>query len=139
MFMRAVLSVFVCFIFESHVRGEWYAIGRHGSKTSEKIEGGELVSRVPVRKIDLQVTALVLRKDTEDTGRYWLEATLLTQRDSGDGYLLAFDDIILAEIKTRGDKWAVSFDSLELARRCFQHLRKLHKLDKTQAQDATQG
>ena len=116
---------------------EWYAIGRGGAKTTQKVEGGELIVRAPVKKIDLPVTAVILRKDTDDAGRFWLEATLLTQRDSGDGYILAFEDVVLSEIKTRGDKWAIGFDSLELARRGFRHLRELHKLEKAQARDTT--
>jgi hypothetical protein len=137
--MRHALSVFAFLVLAFHARAEWYAIGRNDAKQTETIEGGELVSRLPVRKIDLHVTALILRKDTEDAGRFWLEATLQTQRGSGDGYLLVLGDVVLGEIKTRGDKWAIGFDSIELARRCFQHLRELHKLDEAHARDATKA
>jgi hypothetical protein len=87
----------------------------------------------------LQVTELVLRRDTERADYYWLEATLTEQRDSGDGYLLMLDDVILGTIYTRGNKWAVGFTSLDLARRCFQHLRELHKLTPKRVHDTTKA
>jgi hypothetical protein len=133
------MTVVISLVVAVTANAEWYAIGRGDAKPTEKVEGEKLVHRVPVRKIDLHVIAIILRKDTDDAGRFWLEATLQTQRDSGDGYLLAFDDVVLGEIKTRGDKWAIGFDSLQLARRCFQHLRGLHKLDQAHARDTTKA
>lgn len=124
--------------FPSISAAEWYAIQGKPTTTIRVKEHGKS-AEIPVRKLDLRVTALVLRRDTERAGYYWLEATLPEQRDSGAGYLLAFDDVVLGDIKTRGDKWAIGFDSLDLARRCFQHLRALHKLDEALARDATKG
>jgi hypothetical protein len=94
---------------------------------------------VPLYKLDLQVTELVLRRDTERAGYYWLEATLTEWRDSGGGYLLMLDDVVLHEIYTRGDKWAVGFESLAVARRFLEHLRKLHNLKPERVRDATKA
>lgn len=120
-------------------RAEWYAVGHEGATTTIRIEEHGKSSKVPVRKLNLKVTALVLRHDTENVDRYWVEATLAEQRDSGDGYLLAFGDVVLSEIRTRGNKWAIGFTSLHDARRCFRHLRKLHRLDSERARDATKA
>ena len=129
---------FLALAFPSITLADWYAI--YGAPTTMiRIQEHGKSIELPVRKLDLRVTALVLRPDTEDPKHYWLEATLSEQRDSGDGYLLAFGDAVLGDIKTRGDKWAIGFDSLELAWRCFQHLRKLHKLDEAHARDATKA
>ena len=117
---------------------EWYAIRGEPATTLHIQENGKSI-QVPVRKLDLRVTDLVLRPDTEDAKRYWVEATLVQWRDSGGGYLLAFGDVVLGDIYTRGNKWAIGFTSLDEARRCFQHLRKLHKLDAGHARDATKA
>lgn len=117
--------------------GEWYEVGRERATITVRVTEPDKSFDVPVRKLDLRVTAIILRRDTEDATHYWIEATLKEQRDSGDGYLLAFDDVVLRTIYTRGNKWAIGFSSLHDARRCFQHLRKLHRLDSDHARDAT--
>ena len=89
-------------------------------------------------KVNLQVTDLVLRRDSERADYYWLEATLTEFRDS-DVYLLMLDDLMLGQIYTRGNKWAVGFESRDLGRRCLEHLRKLHKLKPEHVRDATKA
>ncbi len=89
-------------------------------------------------KFDLQVTDLVLRRDTEKSDYYWLEATLTEYRDS-DLYSLMLDDLMLGQIYTRGNKWAVGFESLDLGRRCLEHLRTLHNLKPEHVRDATKA
>jgi hypothetical protein len=115
---------------------EWYAIRGEPTTTLRIQDNGKSI-QVPVRKFDPRVTDLILRPDSEDAKRYWVEVTLVQWLDSGDGYLLAFGDVVLGEIYTRGDKWAIGFTSLDKARRCFQHLSKLHKLDADHARDTT--
>jgi hypothetical protein len=117
---------------------EWFTV--YGTGKPAKIIRGEHRGKpfsVGVYKVDLQATELVLRRDTERADYYWVEATLTRQRDSGDGYMLLLDGIETGTIYTRGPKWAVGFDSINDARRCFAHLRKLHRLDTGHARDAT--
>jgi hypothetical protein len=127
---------FLAFALPTGARAEWYAI-RGKPTTTLRLQAEGKVVEVPVRKIDLPATALVLRRDTEDAKRYWVEITLTEPRDSGDGYLLAFGDVVLSEIYTRANRWAIGFTSLEQARRCFAHLRKLHQFDSEHAKDRT--
>lgn len=118
---------------------EWLT-GRGSGKPAKTItvEVGGKSHQLPFYKFDLQVTELVLRRDTEKSDYYWLEATLTEYRDSNLYYLM-LDDAILGEIYTRGNKWAVGFESLDLARPCLEHLRKLHKLKPEQVRDATKA
>lgn len=117
--------------------GEWYAIDRTKGTGTEKIEDGHLVVRVPIRVLDLKVVAVILRETNDYLGKYVIEATLDKQRDSGNGYYLAFGQTVIHDIKTRGDKWAMGFDSLELARECLNYLQKHHKLDPSHVRDTT--
>lgn len=119
---------------------EWYSI-RGTGKPAKTIRGEAhgKTFELPLYKLDLQATALVLRRDTERADYYWLETTLTEQRDSGDGYFLAFGDVVLGEIYTRGNKWAIGFTSIDDARRCFRHLRELHRLDADHARDTTKA
>jgi len=137
--MRHAIPIVAFLAVALQARAEWYAVGYEGATTTIRIDERGKSAKVPVRKLDLQVTALVLRRDTESADRYWVEATLAKPRDSGDGYLLAFGDVVLGEIYTRGNKWAIGFTSLDYARRCFQHLRELHQLDSEHARDATKA
>ena len=137
--MTRAIPIVACLSLALQASGDWYAVGREGATTTIRItEHGKSLD-VPARKLALRVTALVLRRDTESADRYWVEATLAEQRDSGDGYLLAFGDVVLGTIYTRGNKWAIGFTSLDNGRRCFQHLRELHRLDSDHARDATKA
>jgi hypothetical protein len=117
---------------------EWYSIRGEPTTTIRIQDKGKSI-QVPVRKFDPRVADLILRPDTEDAKRYWVEVTLVQWLDSGSGYLLAFGDVVLGAIYTRGNKWAIGFTSLNEARRCFLHLRKLHQLNSDHARDATKA
>lgn len=120
------------------VAAEWYSFRGSGRPDMTfPIEADGKTNQIPLYKFDLQVTELVLRQDTDCADYYWLEATLTQWCDSGDGYLLILDDLTLGEIYTRGNKWAIGFESLDLGRRCIEHLRKLHNLKPEQVRDAT--
>ena len=138
--MRGLFSATAIAVFglPGVVTAEWYS-GR-GSGLPDKtfpIEVDGKTQQMPLYKLDLKVTELVLRRDTERADYYWLETTLAEFRDSGSGYLLILDDVVLHEIYTRGNKWAVGFESLDLARRFLEHLQKLHRLPPPQVRDAT--
>ena len=120
---------------------KWYFIQRSSPK-SIRLQVDNKTMQVPVRKVDLPVSALILRTDTERADCYWLEVTLPDTRDS-DAHMLVIDGRAVGEVYTagqvytRGNKWAIGFISLEQARRSFNYLRKLHRLDAQHARDAT--
>jgi hypothetical protein len=120
---------------------EWYFI-QGNSPTSIRLQVDGRSTRVSVRKVDLPVSALILRTDTERADWYWLEVSLPDTRDS-DAHMLVIDGRAVGEVYTagqvytRGNKWAIGFISLEQARRSFNYLRKLHRLDAQHARDAT--
>lgn len=139
---RAVIT-FAMLSLPSISAAKWYRI-QGESSTFIRIHADGQSMRIPVREVDLLVSALVLRHDTERPDWYWIEVTLPETRDS-DGHLLVIDDRAVGQvwdvggIYTRGDKWAVGFTSLRQARRCFYYLRTFHHLDAKHAHDATKA
>lgn len=122
-----------------HSNAEWFTVygsGKPAKTITMKLNGGS--RRLPLYEAKLQVTDLILRRDNERAGYYWLEATLTEIRDS-DVYLFTLDDNEPLRVYTRGDKWAVGFESLDLARRALDHLKKLHKLKLEHVRDATKA
>jgi hypothetical protein len=120
---------------------EWYFCDGE-SPTTIRLHVGEQSMPIAVRKVDLPVSAVVLRRDSERVDWYWLEVTLPETRDS-DGHMLVIDGRAVGQIPepgqvyTRGNRWAIGFISLEQARRCFDYLRNFHRLDAAHAHDAT--
>ncbi len=58
--------------------GEWYRI-QSDSPTTIRIHADGQSLKVPVRKVQLPVSALVLRRDTERSDWCWVEVTLPDQ------------------------------------------------------------
>jgi hypothetical protein len=113
----------------------WYSM-QGESPTKIRVEVESKAMQLPVRKIDLPVTALGLRRDTERPDYYWVEVALPETRDS-DRHLLVIAGRSVGQVFTRANKWAIGFSSLAQARRCFDYLQKFHQLDPKHARDAT--
>ena len=114
---------------------EWYRIHPHSPRKMRIEMEGQGV-QLPLSKIELSVTALGLRPDSEQPNYYWVEVFLPETRDS-DSHLLVINGRNIGQVFTRNSKWAVGFSSLAQARRCFDYLRKFHRLDPKDARDAT--
>lgn len=124
---------------QSIATAEWIALYGHEPEPSTTIrvafDGGKIL-QIPLRRFDLRATALVLRRDTERADYFWLEVEMPQTIDS-DGYLLVIHGHFVGQIYTRGNKWAIGFDSIEKARCCLEYLREFHHLDSQHVRDAT--
>ena len=135
--MRHPVRTIACVLLglPSGSHAEWYRIHGESPKTIRiEIEGQAM--QLPLSKIELPVTALDLRRDTERSDYFWVEVSLPATRDS-DSHLLVIDGRNIGQVFTRSNKWAVGFSSLAQARSCFEYLQKFHRLDPKHARDAT--
>ncbi len=114
---------------------EWYFIDGD-SPTTVRVEFEGKAMNVPVRKVDLRVEEIVLRRDTERADYFWLEVLLPETMDS-DAHILVIEGRNIGQVFTRTRKWAIGFSSVEEGRRCLQFLRQFHRLDEKHVRDRT--
>ena len=108
------------------------------------MEEDGLVVRNPMRRVE--VTHVILRKDTEDDEILWLELHMREYLDSGDFYVCESVPERRtgrqfytrdSEYHEEGCKWAHRFDDVDAARESMRKLTTAYQLDGGKAKDLT--
>lgn len=136
----AILIGFALLSLPSISAAEWYYMF-DGPRKAVRVQFDESPPvQLQLAKIDLPVTALVLRPDTERADYFWLEIHLpKTEAIDSDGYLLVINGRSAGQILYRGHKWAIGFNSLEKARLCLRYLHKFHNINSKDVSDKTRA
>ncbi|MGV3662657.1 MAG: hypothetical protein ACO1TE_20910 [Prosthecobacter sp.] len=118
-----------------------------------KLQGLELKDgkpALPFKMVRLQLTRAVLRTDTDDKTRYWLEIDIVREGaarnpDPGDFYLFRIDGKDYTGFSTRGRineagwRWAVGMKDVAAGRVLLAKIAKAYALPERQVEDQTKA
>ena len=109
-----------------------------------EIEKGEIVMRLGAER--LKLTQAVLRYDTEDKKKFWLELDFTKWADPGDFYVFRIGDRSYSGFKVRGEgtnerggRWAFGLTDVEVGREMLSKIAKAYNLPAELTMDQTKG